>query len=516
MQKKSFLFLLFAFCGFWLSTMLFFDNPKSLTRCNLILQTLILCLYNPTELPKNYRPVFYLDATLIVLLSWIINPQVWSVWLFLLIICEMMILSKSHLSLDAISKLLLFVAGSFYLHFVTNTEIISIQHDFASCYNYVEYILENNFMFWNENPLLTRPSYSSYHPILHFFIAAIFLGLAKSFGFSVIAANEGLQILTVSYMIWYGFLCAKILKLFNPSKIVYAVCLAFIVLFPAYFTISGFINNDCLLLPLQAGTVYYAILYAQRGKSTNLMLSVIYDVAASLTKLSGILVLPVVGICILKRIYTQKKLHCLKEILVWGFVLITGISLWPLYQHFVLGINNITFVPALAGVPLTSVSYWERFNPIYGLFYSDLFYQFYGVNLWKTLNQTALFGEYDLSLRGQQILFFIHSLPLLYKALSVIIFIALGILVFMRKTDFLFIVSFILLLSLLIGEISFVLIHPYMCNQDFRYIALLPLPWAMILAQTLALVRPFMKYLLVCLLAVFSFLATFIWYWAVL
>ncbi|MBO5038435.1 MAG: hypothetical protein J6C85_03115 [Alphaproteobacteria bacterium] len=33
----------------------------------------------------------------------------------------------------------------------------------------------------------------------------------------------------------------------------------------------------------------------------------------------------------------------------------------------------------------------------------------------------------------------------------------------------------VLILSLLLGEVMFVLKHPFMCNQDFRYVALLPL-----------------------------------------
>ena len=67
---------------------------------------------------------------------------------------------------------IILAAAYFNLSFITNTGHTDVQYDFASCFNYIEYILENNFLFWQENPLLTRPSYSTYHPILHFLLAA--------------------------------------------------------------------------------------------------------------------------------------------------------------------------------------------------------------------------------------------------------------------------------------------------------------------------------------------------------
>lgn len=97
------------------------------------------------------------------------------------------------------------------------------------------------------------------------------------------------------------------MRFFRLSRAAYLGGLAFICFFPAYNAIAGFFNNDCLLLPLQAGTVYYSLLYYRDGGRKNLARILLFATAAALTKLSGIIVLPLTGAAIALRLWQQRK-----------------------------------------------------------------------------------------------------------------------------------------------------------------------------------------------------------------
>lgn len=169
-------------------------------------------------------------------------------------------------------------AAYFNLSFITNTGHTDVQYDFASCFNYIEYILENNFLFWQENPLLTRPSYSTYHPILHFLLAAGEMRLATVLetemlnaelpamgaGANMQLAAEATQVCFCFYMLWYYFWPENFAFLpAFPGGIPRRA--GFYLFLPGVQRHRGIFNNDCLLLPLQAGTVYYSLLYYRDG-----------------------------------------------------------------------------------------------------------------------------------------------------------------------------------------------------------------------------------------------------------
>ena len=431
-------------------------------------------------------------------------------------------------------RLIILTAAYFNLSFITNTGHTDVQYDFASCFNYIEYILENNFLFWQENPLLTRPSYSTYHPILHFLLAAGEMRLATVLetgmlnaelpamgaGANMQLAAEATQVCFCFYMLWYYFLAGKILRFFRLSRAAYLGGLAFICFFPAYNAIAGFFNNDCLLLPLQAGTVYYSLLYYRDGGRKNLARILLFATAAALTKLSGIIVLPLTGAAIALRLWQQRKkpengrrltqtknkpqkndtedkrlltIHKqlksgaenkrqLAEAAVFSILLVAGLSIWPLYQHYFLNVG-FDFVPPQEHLSLKSYGLWQRFNPLGALFYPQMFYNDFGINLWETMTKTALFGQWDFSMRGADIMGLITALVLIYKALLVLAVVAAAYLGVKKRQTQAFWLTMILLAGIIAGQIMFGLKHPYMCNQDFRYVAIITLPVALLLAQ---------------------------------
>lgn len=553
-------------------------------RLNLWLALGLVLALNPLGLGGQRLTAWGLCAGIAALAAVMLPARIWGVWLFAAFMAAGGMLKGFYPLADdntnneaaiPYGRLIILTAAYFNLSFITNTGHTDVQYDFASCYNYIEYILENDFLFWRENPLLTRPSYSTYHPILHFLLAAGEMRLATVLGAGILnvgigadvgagmlnagigadagagimvsgagiqnaelgvgaganmlLAAEAAQACFCFYMLWYYFLAGKILRFFRLRTAVYCGALAFVCFFPAYNAIAGFFNNDCLLLPLQAGTVYYSLLYYRDGGRKNLAFILLFATAAALTKLSGIVVLPLTGAAILLRLWQQRQEpgngRRLAETAVFGGLMLAGLAIWPLYQHYFLNVG-FDFVPPQEHLSLKGYSLWQRFNPLGALFYPQMFYNDFGINLWETMTKTALFGQWDFSMRGADIMGLITALVLTYKALLVLAAIAAAYLgAKKRQTQALrqtqaFWLTMILLAGILAGQVMFGLKHPYMCNQDFRYVAIITLPVALLLAQFLDKVPETGRRVwgtLACgaglaLIAAFAFLSAFVWW----
>lgn len=554
----------------------------SASKLNLWLALGLTLASNPLGLNGKRTAAWGLCAGIAAAGAFALPAQIWSVWIFAAFLAAGGLLKRlydndgmpnneakngnsGNEKATEYGRLIILAAAYFNLSFITNTGHTDVQYDFASCFNYIEYILENNFLFWKENPLLTRPSYSTYHPILHFLLAAGEMRLATVLetgmlnaelpamgaGANMQLAAEATQVCFCFYMLWYYFLAGKILRFFRLSRAAYLGGLAFICFFPAYNAIAGFFNNDCLLLPLQAGTVYYSLLYYRDGGRKNLARILLFATAAALTKLSGIIVLPLTGAAIALRLWQQRKkpengrrltqtknkpqkndtedkrlltIHKqlksgaenkrqLAEAAVFGILLVTGLSIWPLYQHYFLNVG-FDFVPPQEHLSLKSYGLWQRFNPLGALFYPQMFYNDFGINLWETMTKTAL------SMRGADIMGLITALVLIYKALLVLAVVAAAYLGVKKRQTQAFWLTMILLAGIIAGQIMFGLKHPYMCNQDFRYVAIITLPVALLLAQFFDKLsdagrrtgKTFACGAGLALIAAFAFLSAFVWW----
>lgn len=476
-------------------------------RLNLWLAFAVVFGFNLPDLHGKKFAVAAMTALILALLTFILPARIWNVWLFAFGVTTAYLLSTKPLA-DG----MIYIAAFFNLAFITNTTHTDVQYDFASCFNYIEYILDNNFLFWNENPLLTRPGYSAYHPILHFFLAAGIIRFVQLFTDNAAAAAETAQVLFCCYMLWYYLIAGRILRLLKIQKTAYGAAMAFVCFFPMYNAIAGFFNNDCLLLPLQAGAVYYALLYYQNGKRKNLFFIFCFATAAVLTKLSGVLVLPAVAVPLGVRLWQQRNKETFSELLAFGICLLAGLSLWPLYQHFVLEVSA-GFVPPQEHLSLKPYSLWERFNPLGAFVYERMFYNDFGINLWETMTKTALFGQWDFSWRGAEIMGLITAFVRLYKS---ILLLTAGMVIYLlytkAKNVYVWTAVF-LLFGLFCGQILFGLMHPYMCNQDFRYVALLPLPTAMVWAMAADKMKIVWQRGMAVLLYGFAAMAATIWWY---
>ena len=495
---------------FWLITLYGTHFGLDVAGLNLCAAILLLWLFNPMRLNDNKCLWFGSIIAIIIALTFFISAHHWGVLMFALaeFICFLLSDKKET---DGIAFLIIALAAFANLSFITNTDIGAVQYDFLSCYNYIEYVMENHLMFWHENPLLTRPSYSAYHPILHYLLAGFAVITGEAIGATKAAANEALQVIITGYMLWYYVLCYKILELCPFKSAIKLVLLAFIALFPVYNAVAGFINNDCLLLPLQAGAIYYTLLYYINGGRKNLFFIWLFITLASLTKLSGVLVLPMVGVALFLKLIKEKKQSIFWEEVIFGIAVLAGVALWPLYQYYVLHISA-DFVPPQNHLALTQFSFWERFSPLKAFIYERMFYDDYGENLWETLTKTALFGQWNFAVRGEKIMGLIPVMILGYKLINALMILAVAYLIIKSPDKKLTALFITLLFGLLGGLIAFSVKHPFMCNQDFRYIAILPLAYALILGQFTEQMPPIFKRTTLVILSLFAALSCFIWF----
>ena len=499
----------FLFFGLTLAANLFnLDNAM----LNLWGALAMAVAFNPLRLKNQSLRIWWTMALIAALLPFYLKAHIWSVWIFALFLIFAMLLKRDYSKTDVSAYGLLLIMGGFFfnLSLITNTGHADIQYDFASCFNYIEYILDNHFLFWNENPLLTRPSYSTYHPILHFFLAAAEMRFALLFTDSMQIAAETAQTAFCCYMLWYYLICERILRLFNLQPISYFCGLLLVIFFPAYNAIAGFFNNDCLLLPLQAGTIYYSLLYYQNGERKNLIYLFIFATLAALTKLSALVVLPLTAVILLVRLIQHHDKQTWLEIGLFSICLLGGLAIWPLYQHFFLHVGA-AFVPPQEHLSLQPYSYWQRFNPLGAWFYDRMFYNDFGINLWETMTKTALFGQWDFSYRANDIMPLIYMLIWAFKAILLLLWGVVFYFIFCKRTVNSWL-AMVLLMGILAGQVAFGLMHPYMCNQDFRYVAIIPLAWAILLAQFCNFIPHKGQICVLILISVFAFLSAFIWW----
>ncbi|MBR5154190.1 MAG: glycosyltransferase family 39 protein [Alphaproteobacteria bacterium] len=480
-------------------------------KANLLLGMCEIVLFNPFEVEHKKRLILGCIGAFFFLLTFFFNPNYLVCYLFLSFLCLAFYLSKYKNDIN-LGKIFIFTAVFFNLSFVSNTKIGDVQYDFASCYNYIEYILDNNFMFWKENPLLTRPSYSSYHPILHFFIAGLGIRVGELISHSKDFASEAVQIIFVSYLFGYYIVASKIFKLINFQGIVYIGCVAFVSLFPIYNAIGGFFNNDGLLLLFQALIIYYTLLYHKDGDAKKLYMIAFYVMLAGLTKLSGILVIGGGGVVGVLKLYKNRDKKTLFDLIICFLLIILGYSIWPLYQYKVLNLD-FGFVPPQTHLSIENYSIAMRFSPLRAFFYENMFYNDFGINLWETMTKTALFGQWDFSYRGKAIFWLIECFVVLYKVLIAIIWVGVFYLALKKYKNFMTYFLLALLGGVLAGQIMFSLKHPYMCNQDFRYVAILTTIMAMILGEFLKNLSDKLKIAIISLFILFSLLSMFIWWY---
>jgi hypothetical protein len=100
----------------------------------------------------------------------------------------------------------------------------------------------------------------------------------------------------------------------------------------------------------------------------------------------------------------------------------------------------------------------------------------------------------------------------LYK--TIIVFCSLGCiwLLFKEYKNKLFCFFIVLAFSILLGQIAFSIKHPYMCNQDFRYVSILAFIMAIFIGFILKNIKSNIKFLLASIIFSFEIASLLVWW----
>lgn len=347
---------------------------------------------------------------------------------------------------------------------------------------YIEYI----YKFHKLPDINPYELFAYYHPPLHHILSYVWLQLNIWLGVSEELAFENLQILPLLYSCLCMLVTWKILETLKIMGRGLFIALSFMVFHPATIIMAGSVNNDMLTILFMSLTILGTLNWIQNKDLKHLIPLALYIGLGMITKLnSAVLAIPV-GLIFLMHFISVIKGKNKTEILKWiKNYCIFGVVVIPIGLSWI--IRNLIRFGEKPGVPVpgeTSPMYtagfslWQRLGiPSLADWHFD--FPFHPIsakacsNTWVIMFHTSLFAEEyptDLS----DILLVLCQITFL---LAVILGIATAVLLiavlFSQNTD---LETRIFLLTgyiiMLISFAAFVIIYPYTCSSDFRYVAI--------------------------------------------
>lgn len=347
---------------------------------------------------------------------------------------------------------------------------------------YIEYI----YKFHKLPDLNPYELFAYYHPPFHHIISYLWLQLNIILGVAEELAFENLQILTLLYSNLSLVVAYRILKTLDIKGNGLYISLAFMVFHPATIIIAGSVNNDMLTILFMCLIILGSLEWIREKSLSNLIKLALYIGFGMITKLnSAVLAIPL-GIIFLMHFIGVIRSKNRTDIFAWiKKYCLFGIIAAPIGLSWI--VRNLIRFGEKPGVPVpgeTSPMYtelyslWERLG-IPALSDWRLDFPFHPIsaaacnNTWVIMFHTSLFAE-EYPTDISDILLILSQITTI---LAVIFGIATAILlVFVllnkltRKEDCIFLL--IGYLVMLLSFAAFVIIYPYTCSSDFRYVAI--------------------------------------------
>ena len=347
---------------------------------------------------------------------------------------------------------------------------------------YIEYI----YKFHKLPDLNPYELFAYYHPPLHHILSCIWLRLNILFGVAEDLAFENLQVLTLLYSCLCMVVTWKILKVLEIRGKGLYIGLAFMAFHPATIVMAGSVNNDMLTILFMCLIILESLKWIRDKNLAGLIRLSLYIGFGMITKLnSAVLAIPL-AILFLKHFVSVIRSKDKPLILKWlKNYCIFAVIVAPIGLSWI--VRNLIRFSEKPGVPVpgeTSPMYtapfslWERLG-IPALSDWNFAFPFHPIsakaccNTWVIMYHTSLFAEeYPTDL--PDILLVLCQITFL---LAVILGIATAVLlvaVLLHKRtgreDTIFLLTGYVIM--LISFAAFVIIYPYTCSSDFRYVAI--------------------------------------------
>lgn len=370
---------------------------------------------------------------------------------------------------------------------------------------YIEYI----YKFHKLPDINPYELFAYYHPPLHHIISYVWLQLNIFLGVAEELAFENLQVVTL----FYSCLCLpitwKILKTLDISQKGLYIALSFMVFHPATIVMAGSVNNDMLTILFMSLTILEALKWMQKKDLKGLVRLALCIGFGMITKLnSAVLAIPLALIFLLHLIGILRSkdrtliLKWLKNYCIFAMIVIPiGLS-WIVRNLLLFGEKPGVPVPGETSPMYTETfSLWERLG-IPSLADWNFAFPFHPIsakaccNTWVIMFHTSLFAEeYPTDLPDVLLILcqFTFVLAVLLGVATAILLVAVlcrsnrsrktatGQLSGTdsctseehkkteREINLFLLIGY---LVMLISFAAFVIIYPYTCSSDFRYVAI--------------------------------------------
>lgn len=325
-----------------------------------------------------------------------------------------------------------------------------------------------------------------YHPPFHHIISCLWLQLNLLLGTTEELAFENLQILPLLYSCLTMTVTWKILKTLEIDGKGLFIALAFAIFHPAMVIMAGSVNNDMLTTLFMAVTILYTLKFIRDKQLKYLIILALSIGFGMITKLnSAVLAVPVGLIFLLHFISVIRTkdrsllLKWIRNYCIFAVIVIPiGLS-WIIRNALMFRIKPGVPVPGEESLMYTGTySLWERLGiPTFSDWrFHFPFHPFKAEachNTWVIMFHTSLFTEEyptelpDILLILCQIVFFLAVVFGVITAVLLVIVLLKKLTVSMDR---------IFLLSgygvMLFSFAAFVIIYPYTCSSDFRYITI--------------------------------------------
>lgn len=347
---------------------------------------------------------------------------------------------------------------------------------------YIEYI----YKFHKLPDLNPYQLFAYYHPPLHHILSCIWLQLNIWLGVAENLAFENLQILTLLYSCLCMVVTWKILRVLEIRGNGLYVGLAFLVFHPATIVMAGSVNNDMLTILFMCLIILESLKWLRDKNLAGLIRLSLCIGFGMITKLnSAVLAIPLAILFLmhfLSIIRSKEKSLILRWIRNYA---IFAVIVAPIGLSWI--VRNLVRFHEKPGVPVpgetspmytAAYSLWSRLGiPAFADWHFG--FPFHPIsakacnNTWVIMFHTSLFAEEyptdlsDILLVLCQITF---VLAVILGIITAILLVAVLLNKRTRREDTIFLLTGYVIM--LISFAAFVIIYPYTCSSDFRYVAI--------------------------------------------
>ncbi len=344
-----------------------------------------------------------------------------------------------------------------------------------------------------------------YHPPLWHLIAAVFYKIMTAIGFSFVRVFDSLQLLSVLLSTLCGFLGLCTLRALDMNGAPLRFGALFLMLHPAFFLMSGFLNNDLLMITLVLAVLLFAVRWFKNPTFGRILPLALALGLAMMTKLNAVLVAPAHAVLFVWKLVERLRARSGAGRLIAQFAVFGGISIplgiwWPV-RNFLLFDMPLNYVNVpnspeqfIGDYPrwMQLFSYQFRFPYISLPFFNN--YHAMGYDLEYSLNailiKTSVVGEFTFGTTADPVsavVYAVEMLSLLIAALSVVALVAVLIRAVRTKSPLLPLYVFfaVYFAATVVSVVSYLFQIPYICSVNFRFIAPLLVPCAVFIATWL-------------------------------